>query len=251
MLPLRHFIQGLLCVLFFATVVEGRTIRWFSDPQAINLSGSGTAMDGGFRFELGAFANGFVPSAANTSQWAAHWVPAQRVVYNPANKVFTGQHAVISNAAPFSVNAAAYVWGFGGRAGDQWILFRDTTWLWPETDTTNPVALNWNAKNATQVIVGTIHGTGTPFLMKSAAVQESLPPPTSYPRWREEELAGIALNAPEDDADGDGIENVLEFAFGTDPKMPDQLPGITTAQVEAGGLPHIQLTIPRRMDRVA
>ena len=139
----------------------------------------------------------------------------------------------------------------GGRAGDEWILFRDSTWVWPEPDSTNPIPLNWNAKNATQVVVGTIQGSGTPFLMRSAVVEESAPPPTSYPRWSEEELAGVVLNAPEDDADGDGIENVLEFAFGMNPRVRDHLPGIAAGKVTVGGVDYIQLAIPRRMDRVA
>jgi hypothetical protein len=49
--------------------------------------------------------------------------------------------------------------------------------------------------------------------MQSLAVINSVPPASTYVQWRNEELSGVALNGPEDDADGDGIKNGLEFVF--------------------------------------
>jgi hypothetical protein len=251
MFSLRVLVVRLVLVVAFTGSMDARAIQWFCGSQTVNLSSDGLPMDGGFRFELGVFAAGFTPTAANTAQWSMNWTAAQRVVYNSTNKVFTGQYTVTSNAAPFTQGANAYVWGFGGRAGNEWILFRAPSWTWPVPDPMNPAALSWNAKDATQIVVGSIHLSGNPFLMQSAAVVNSVPPSSTYAQWRNEELSGVALNGPEDDADGDGIKNVLEFVFGTRPKVADSLPPVVNAVVGTGVDRAMQLSIPRRLDRSA
>jgi hypothetical protein len=145
---------------------------------------SGKAMDAGFRFELGVFSGGFIPTAANTSQWDGNWVSAQRAVYNDANGLFTAEFTVTGNAGAFSVRVQAYVRGFGGVKGDQWILFRAPSWTWPAADPLNPIGLNWNATSATQVITGPINSSGTPYLMKTTVVAGSVPPSTSWSQWQ-------------------------------------------------------------------
>ncbi|MCW1914642.1 hypothetical protein OJ996_13730 [Luteolibacter sp. GHJ8] len=247
MFLLRALLVRIALVIVLTKAVEAETLKWFCDSQTMNLSSAGVPMDGGYRFELGVFAAGFTPTAANTAQWSANWSAAQRVVYNGTTRVFTGVYTVTSNAAPFTVGANAYVWGFGGRAGNEWILFRAPSWIWPAPNPIDPFGLDWNAKDATQVIVGNIHASGSPFLMQASAVVSSVPPSSTYAQWRNEELSGVALNGPEDDADGDGIKNLLEFVFGTRPLTLDALPPIGTTMV--GG--SIQLTVPRRLDRTA
>lgn len=249
MLSLRALVVRFVLVILLTEMVEARPLRWFCDPGTVNLASDGTPMDGGFRFEVGVFATGFTPTAANTAQWAVNWNAAQRSVYNATTKVFTNQYTVTSNVSPFTVGATAYVWGFGGRGGNEWMLFRAPLWAWPQSDTMNPNAITWNAKDATEVIVGTIHSTGTPFLMQSSVVTNSVPPASTYVQWRNEELSGVTLNGPEDDADGDGIKNVLEFAFGTRPRVADSLPVIGTTVVGSGVSRAMELSIPRRLDR--
>jgi len=251
MFSLRAFVIRLVLVVILTKALEARTLRWFCDSQSVNLESGGLPMDGGFRFEVGVFAASFTPTPANTAEWSANWTAAQRVVYNATNKLFTSQYTVSSNADPFNEGAIAYVWGFGGRAGNEWILFRAPSWTWPAADPRNPVAVSWNAKDATQVVVGSIHASGSPFLMQSLAVGNSVPPSSTYIQWRNEELSGLALNGPEDDADGDGIKNVLEFVFGTRPKVHDSLPPTVGSVVSVGGSRLFQMSIPRRLDRPA
>lgn len=229
--------------------VQARNIDWFCNPLTTNLTSNDAAMDGTFHFELGTFINGFMPTSANTTQWAANWVAAQRTGYNATNRTFTSRFTIEDNTAPFNVGGAAYVWGFGGAAGSEWILFRATSWTWPTADPINPLALSWNAGSATQVVVGSINVNGA--LMRSAAVSNSVPPSTSWPQWRADLLNGVAANGGNDDPDGDGISNALEFICGTNPTMPDRLAATTVSTVNSGGQNYLQIGIPRLADRTA
>ncbi|MCX6865824.1 MAG: hypothetical protein NTV46_06305 [Verrucomicrobia bacterium] len=226
-------------------------IYWYSVGPASNLTSSGAAMTAGFSFELGVFKDGFVPGSANTADWAAKWVPAQRSTYNPDPELqrFDNQFTVtVANyITPFTQDPAAYVWGFqGGVASSEWILFRhDWTWPAPVGIPPNPNGLFWNAAHATAVL-GTIYESGSPFLMQSAAVTNAASPPTTWQQWQTAELAGVA-SGPYDDPDHDGTNNLLEFVFGTPPKQAGAPPQTPVTLVNG----HVQITIPRRIDHPA
>jgi hypothetical protein len=242
-----------------ATTASATRINWFSTLNRTNLTSTGQAMDSGFRFELGVFINGFTPTSANTSQWAANWRAAQRTTFNPGSTIrqFNSEFLVEDNDAPFTVGAAAYVWGFRGDASSsEWILIRNTTWTWPAPSLFNPTPPSWNAATAATpgtgvVILGSVHASGSPFLMQTAAVSNSAPPTTSWSLWQSEELTGSSLNGPNDDTDGDGLSNLLEFAFGTNPKAAS--PPIITpiSLLEISGQRYLQITVPRRVDHAA
>lgn len=222
-------------------------IYWYSVGPISNLTSGGAAMTAGFSFELGVFKDGFVPGSANTADWAAKWVPAQRSTYNQALQRFDNQFTVTvaNHVAPFTQDPAAYVWGFqGGVASCEWILFRKDDWTWPAPvgSPPNPNGLSWNAAHATAVL-GTIHASGSPFLMQSAAVTNAASPPTTWQQWQAVELAGVA-NGPNDDPDHDGTNNLLEFVFGTPPKQAGAPPQTPVTRVNG----HLQITIPRRID---
>lgn len=242
-----RLIASFLLLLSFS--LHAKTIKWYCDPGSNNRTSGGLAMDGSFRFELGVFKNSFVPTSANTAQWAVNWAPAQRALYNASTQLFTRQFTVSSNQTPFVQNAAAYIWGFGGANGNEWILLRASSWLWPQPDALDPFALEWNVADANQVICGSINANGA--LMQSALIANSVPPATSYAQWQGEELSGVAQNAPEQDADGDGIPNVLEFVLGSPPQVPNVLPSTPVSVLRDGGADYLQILIPRRADRTA
>lgn len=202
-------------------------------------------MDGGYEFQLGVFANGFEPTQANAGLWLQFWTPAQTVSYNSTGQRFAGLYQVSDNNAPFTAGAKAWIFGYReGVADSEWILFRSGGWLWPALDPNPifPIEVDWNAKdaNTNSVVIGTIHPTGSPFLMQSAAVQ-------SYAQWQTTDLTGEALDDPEDDPDLDGSSNLLEFVFGTDPKTANA-PVATPVALDSG---HVVITIPRRIDHLA
>jgi len=208
-------------------------------------------MGGSFNFELGVFKGTFVPSAANIAQWVANWVPAQRVIYNAPNQHFEGQFTVTSNVSPFTVGKTAYIWGFqGGVAVSEWILFRNSTWTWPAPNSMDPLGLDWNTANATAVL-GAIHASGSPYLMQSAAVSGISSPVSTWAQWQAAELGGVALNGPNDDPDGDGVTNLLEYVFGLPPRQSGAVPVMPVTIATVGGQRFLQISIPRRSDHPA
>jgi hypothetical protein len=226
-------------------------IYWFSDADGTNLDSGGALMDARFRFEIGVFADAFVPSAANMNQWARHWRPAARTPYNAVSKRFSDVFTVTENPAPFTVGAAAYIWGFRGDAvSGEWILFRHPDWEWPEPNAINPLPPEWNAANATPILGG-INASGSPFLMQSAAVTNAAPPDTTWAQWRAEFLTGESLDRPGDDPDKDGVSNLIEFVFGTPPKQAGPPPVTPVGLAETGGEKFLQIAIPRRIDHPA
>lgn len=223
------------------------TVLWSSTPDVPNVTSSGSAMDGTFRFEIGVFTGSFVPSSTNMGDWAANWNPAQRTAYFTSHTRFASSIAISSNTTPFTQGKAAYVWGFKGDASSgEWILFRATSWTWPNANSSPPANLSWFAKDATPVI-GSINSSGSPFLMRSAAVTNAAPPATSFAQWQADYLSGESLNGPNDDPDKDGMPNLLEFVFGTLPNTAGA-PVATPVTLVDG---HLQITVPRRTDRTA
>lgn len=225
-------------------------IFWNSDLSAANKTSDGQSMDHGFRFELGVFAGSFVPTPSNTSNWAANWHKAGSAIYSDAEKRFVSSLDVTDNLSPFTAGKTAYIWGFrGGPTSGEWILFRAASWTWPNGSTFPPGFVNWRAKDAT-AILGSVNGSGSPFLMRSAAVSGALPPSTSWEQWQEQFLGGEVLNGPDDDPDRDGMPNVLEFAMGTTPAKPGAIPAMPLDWLNVSGSDYLRITVPRRKDHL-
>ena len=233
------------------TSLKAERLFWSSNIDAVNLRSNGGTMQGDYAFELGVFTGGFIPTSANTTEWAAHWVAAQRVSYMDRDSNFSGVFTVENNDAPFTVGANAYIWGFGGEGPiKEWILFRRTTWTWPAPNPFNPFTRNWNANAANVVVLGSIQASGSPYLMKSAAMVDGRPVIT-WDQWAASELAATTLDSPSDDPDLDGTPNALEFIYGTAP-LSASLPTATPAVWRVLGSEYfLQISVPRRLDRTA
>ncbi len=234
-------------------LVAQESIIWNSEANAVNLTSGGAPMDGSFRFEIGVFADGFTPTPANMAEWSQNWHAAQRVAYDPISKRFSGSITPDHNDSPFTSGKAAYVWGFSGNSSSgEWILFRSSAWVWPEVLSIPgpPLFSDWFAKDATPV-VGQINASGSPFLMKSAAVAGVVPPRTTWAQWQADQLTGEPLNGPTADPDRDGQSNLLEYVFGTPPRQAGAAPAMSVTLAESGGQKFLQISIPRRIEHPA
>jgi hypothetical protein len=237
------------CILIAATLVcseaNGETISWYSPIPVANLTSTNQLMADAIQFELGVFANGFTPTSANIAEWAKNWVRAQSTSYNSTTRVFDGIFEVTSNVAPFTKGAKAYIWHRAtSSTQDEWILFRKADWIWPGTDKLSPFPLVWNTADADQVIIGDVDPAGNPFLMRSESV-------LSYAQWQNAELATSSHNGPADDADQDGVSNLLEFVFGSPPTQASAPPFTPTSLVGINGQNYLQISVPRQQNRLA
>lgn len=237
--------------LFCATLDAQPTITWNSSPNSTNLQSNGSAMDSGFRFELGVFTDTFHPTGDNVANWAASWNSAERTQYNSVSNTFNASTVPATNQAPFTINKPVYIWGFRGDAlNGEWILFRAMSWTWPDAFPSTPTRpLQWHTAEAT-AILGSINSNKVPFLMKSAAVTQAMPPSTSWTQWQQENLRDVAANGPNDDPDQDSAANLIEFAFGSSPLESGSIPGSTLSRVAVGGQTYLQLRVPRRVDHL-
>jgi hypothetical protein len=230
----------LLCAKLAAQV----PIPWNSPAGAVNRNSLGAAMDATFVFELGVFTGSFVPTAANTAEWAANWNMADSSRYDSATARYASVHNATGNAAPFTVGKPAYVWG---RSGSQWILFRAPSWTWPDASFPSPALNPWTANAASvTTVVGTINSSGSPFLMRSAAAGNT---PLTWDEWQAGLLDGVAQNGLLDDPDEDGVSNLFEFAFGGNPTVPGAGPAFPVTIRSASGSSYLNLLVPHPVDR--
>ncbi len=96
---------------------------------------------------------------------------------------------------------------------------------------------------------------GTDFLVTLTGTGLE-PPPAPYPAWQQQHFGSstAARTASGEDFDGDGVQNLLEFAFGTNPTQPCAGPLCHQGGVITPGLPHMEgngAVFMRRKDRVA
>lgn len=255
----RKLAAFIACAAFTAMAVPAShgysTISWNSylgvAGEPLNLTSTDELMDAGFVFELGVFDAGFVPDPARKWEWQAKWHAAQTKNYNAAAKSFSGSifltQKPVANPPPFTVGKKAYIWGKRGTPDNaEWILISNANWLWPlENDNSSPSPLNWFVTEANQIILGEVNANpgGTPFLMKSAAVSVK-----TWADFQTTALAGEPLNGPQDDPDHDGVVNLLEFAYVTDPLNKDEAYFPEVTRVEDNGQTYLSMSIERNQD---
>ncbi|MEN9734071.1 MAG: hypothetical protein RLZ45_2066 [Verrucomicrobiota bacterium] len=249
--PLWTRTAGLMLLLLLPASAE--RISWGSLPGQEHVNSLGQPLNSGFQFELGSFAKGFLPSAQNTQEWAAHWIPIQRTRFNPRTRWFTSVVTVPATASPLQPGDPVYVWGFGGsESSGEWTLFRSDRWVWPKANPANPVPLQWFAKDATQVVLGSIRLTGGQLRLATAPVTGSLPPVTTWAQWRSEELGHGHRTAPAEDIDQDGQANIVDFVLGRDPAGAQAAAPTRWLQPSLrtrSGQEFLEVRVPRRRDR--
>lgn len=134
--------------------------------------------DAGFFFELGTFADGFVPTDENTEEWLDHWVlvndsqgaplPESQTELTVVSSIFPDYSGFSSsvelehNNAPFTFGTQGYVWGYNNRTepGDsEWILLTNSeTWKFPDSSNQQATTQAWSVGTSNEAIVGSVSG---------------------------------------------------------------------------------------------
>lgn len=242
--------SAVLCLL--APMASATDINWNSTIGANNdtSAGVGSPMGGDFVFELGAFANDFVPTAANTASWAANWVALDRDAYNPVSKFFASKATLASNDLPFHFSKKAYIWGYNSQSPAEWILVTNNLWSWPFAGDGIQPPVTWSiGAGGTTAIIGQINGSG--FQMRSASASGGSNPNVNPDAWRQQhfttaERANPAVAGWQADADGDGASNLFELAAGSDPRKGVSRPTVSIERITAGsGASYLQTRLLR------
>jgi hypothetical protein len=217
---------GIFCAALIPSA-GARTINFSCPVFSVLKDSSSQPLPADFVWELGAFTGNFTPTPANVDQWRAHWTPAARSLTNLSFGFFSRDFVLASNAAPFNTGNRGWIWGYGcGADPGQWVLIGASGWTWPTADPFNPFIISWATSNATATaVVGTLNATAVNpnTHIATAPISGAFPPAMPAADWRaltfEAEIAGAEPNtALDEDFDGDGSLNLMEFALGTDPK---------------------------------
>ncbi|MCW1914641.1 PEP-CTERM sorting domain-containing protein [Luteolibacter sp. GHJ8] len=163
---LRHkAVQAAAAFLLFAvTQAPAATINWGSPVLSTTADSKGEALDSSYSVELGAFANGFVPTAENTEDWAANWRTFSVASFDPELGYFTGTADLLVGGgssdplADTGINFSdmeVYVWVFNSTTMEpesEWFLGRSDSWVMPTAPTEccdNGLPTQWSTTDFT------------------------------------------------------------------------------------------------------
>ena len=222
----------LILVFGFLHLAKAGQVDWSSSAFSIHQQSDGTPLDGSFVFELGAFANGFVPTTTNTAEWAQHWRVAQRAPFNPENQIFAGSYVIETNSPPFETDQQGYLWGLSAAHPHEWFLITSPLWKWPAAGGANP-PVAWTVQNSVTTVVGEVDRDGVPFFVSTASVDPSSNIGwVTGADWQAMHFTPAEINAGTADwladPDGDGKTNLDEMGADTDPKVAEEIQAFVT-----------------------
>jgi hypothetical protein len=243
-----HVLLLILLILCAGTAIAGQVL-WSSERFARNVTSLGTELlSTSHVFELGGFESGFIPTAANASEWRNHWVPLAQAGYNAEFGFFAASTDVSAEMISPNLESQGYIWGWNqveATSGAEWILLTNTTWQWPTSKNKILPPEEWTTNTATETILGSVNPsagihlqTAAPFPASSHAVTQA---------W----LSKFDLGSPNDsriwdiDTDGDGMTNLIEYAAGTNPLESASKPNTHIALVSYGDGRAVTLTFDK------
>jgi hypothetical protein len=177
-MKLKHTLLTLCLALCAAGSAEASlTIDWGSDPFGTFLESDGTSLfNTNYFAELGSFAPGFSPTAANITSWSSNWVSAQQLNVNTgtgnginlSSSYITGTvglsdtNVSSSTGNLFAGGTQMYMWVYEGSKtygpGMEWAVVTNPSWT-VTAPTANPLNTGYRMTDAgTVAIFGGVNG---------------------------------------------------------------------------------------------
>ena len=105
-----------LGILFAVQQASAAQVNWGTSRLATNYTSDlqPLGQGGGFTFEVGAFEEGFVPTAENANQWEENWISAGAASYNTQFSFAAGSAVQLESG--IGEGTQGYIWGFDARA---------------------------------------------------------------------------------------------------------------------------------------
>lgn len=130
----KGYLLALTVVLTGLTIssTEAVTIHWVSAAEDFVYESDGTlASSGDFNFELGTFADGFVPTDTNLASWQANWHLLDIGTYSSVTGRFAGTVSLLDTPAPdgsiLNGDASDPASFFFGKDAFIWVYNQNTT----------------------------------------------------------------------------------------------------------------------------
>jgi hypothetical protein len=211
--PLISLLIGLvIAALCSQAMAAPATVNFFCTVAGGHRKANAQPLGADAFVEVGAFIDNFDPTPANRPLWRDKWRSLQRVMYDPQTQFFSGAASYTSNVAPFTTNNKVWIWIFD--LSGNWALYSNTGWTWPTTVGPGGLPLDCSPDTANITRAGTV-SVSNPEIVCSL-VTDAPPPGVTYEKWAELTLP-IGARGKTTDHDQDGQNNLVEYAFGTNP----------------------------------
>lgn len=185
--------------------VRGSTIFWESNFNHLMADAAGQPLGGDFSFEVGSFANGFVPTQANINDWAGNWKVFDLAFdatpddisdgdpdgWNAQEQFFTrtvhhlaggGSDSPYANPADvFPQGEIVYLWVYNTKdrtTETEWALVTDgglggdtaDEWIYPDPAEPDSVSYVWQLADANEAVIGSVGGSGATHTLQTSLV---------------------------------------------------------------------------------
>lgn len=240
----NNTLHTLLAVALLGATTSAQAAQvWFSSSiDGGHHTSTGAPLGDDTIVELGAFAPGFVPTAANTSEWKQNWHSAARSLYDAQNRWYNGTFTVPNNNGVYATGQQGWIWIYN-RSGE-WCLFSKPSWTWPSTagEGFTQAPVEWSAQEASINIVGQ---ASTPDEeITTAQISGAASPSITFEQWASL-LFGQTPASANNDNDGDGISNFAEYALGSRADLAGSVPSNHSIPFEENGQRYLAVAIDK------
>lgn len=141
---MKIYTVTIFTLIALISALRSQTLEWGSAVFSQIVDSKGAMLDNTYVFEVGAFADTFTPTDANTDDWFANWFAFDRADYSEANGYFastaemkddgTSESPFMTAAAPSFEGLEGYIWVRNSDTPSpttEWFLVTAPAWVFP------------------------------------------------------------------------------------------------------------------------